>query len=460
MDSAQRTSLLNWCQKLRKVFDASASKRQALQKQTTPSSIKNSCSPLTSQKKGGELRAKTCQKKGELQSSSRLSTKGQQKQGLRWCPGVMNPPSKPPKKLSHTQMRSDESARKHAVSKTFANRYVLLATEEPEAGVVHVAWISAKRNSTAKCSADDARIFKDGRKANRRGGTPAIDTIEGVIVFLQKFKKYCQGHRDEMASPYKRTIKALTLLHEDGVKWVKDCHNEMAYWTLGMIDPDDPKEEVLWTKFKIYLASQIKAKEPTKQEVEKEKAQITMLKALAVTMTKGAKQGSSPLEKKELQAKLPALLPPKEGCSPQEQAEQERKFAKALTRAVIGIATAKRWRDGLPSKKKKAEGQRGSTPVKGPVPCDPGRRRTYAEALTACKERWTRHKQGKEDIFTDLPFAGQTEDPVEARKAIISDKKNALVIPITFANLEGVKEGVALVDSGATECFIDMKTAQ
>jgi gag-polyprotein putative aspartyl protease len=82
------------------------------------------------------------------------------------------------------------------------------------------------------------------------------------------------------------------------------------------------------------------------------------------------------------------------------------------------------------------------------------------EALTACKERWARYKQGKEDTFTDLPFAGQTEDPVEARKAVVSSKKNALVVPITFANLEGVKQGVALVDSGATECFIDTKTAQ
>jgi hypothetical protein len=196
--------------------------------------------------------------------------------------------------------------------------------------------------------------------------------------------------------------------------------------------------------------------------VEKEKAQVTMLKALAVTMTKKGKQGSSPLEKKEQQAKLPALLPPKEGRSPPEQAEQESKFAKALTRAVIGIATAKRWRDGLPSEKKKAaEGQRGSTSVEGPVPRDPSKR-TYAEALAACKERWTRYryKQGKEDIFADLPFAGQTEDPIEARKAVLSSKPNALVVPITFANLEGAKQGVALVDSGATECFIDTKTAQ
>jgi hypothetical protein len=441
MDPTQHTSLLNWCQKLRKVFDKSASKRQALQKQMTPSSVKNNCSPLTSQKKGGESRAMKCRQK-EPQSSSRLSTKGQQKKGLRWCPGVMSPPSKPPKKLSHTQMRSDEFAQKHAISKTFVNRYAPLAIEGPEVSAVHVAWISAKKSSTMKCSADDARIFKDGPRGNRRDDTPAIDTVEGAIRFLQKFKKYCQGHRDEMASPYKRTIKALTLLHEDGVKWVKDCHNEMAYWTLGMIDPDDPKEEVLWTKFKAYLASKIKPPKPTKQEVEKEKAQVAMLKALAITMTKKARQGSSPSERKEQQAKLPALLPPKEGRSPWEQAEQESKFAKALTRAVIGIAMAKQWRDGLPSQKKKEgqrgstsvegldprnpgetkkkEGQRGSTSVEGLDPRDPGEtRRTYEEALVACKERWTRYKQGKEDVFADLPFAGQTEDPVEARKAVL-----------------------------------------
>jgi hypothetical protein len=101
--------------------------------------------------------------------------------------------------------------------------------------------------------------------------------------------------------------------------------------------------------------------------------------------------------------------------------------------------------------------------VEGQAPHDPNiteRKCTYAEALTTCKERWARYKQGKEDIFADLPFAGQTEDPVKARKAVISSKQNALVVPITFANLEGVKQGVALVDSGATECFIDMKTAQ
>jgi hypothetical protein len=78
--------------------------------------------------------------------------------------------------------------------------------------------------------------------------------------------------------------------------------------------------------------------------VAKEKAQVAMLKALAVTMTRkvSKKQGSSPSEKKEQQQKkLPTLLPPKEGCLPPEQAEQENKFTKALTRAVIGITMAK-----------------------------------------------------------------------------------------------------------------------
>jgi hypothetical protein len=117
----------------------------------------------------------------------------------------------------------------------------------------------------------------------------------------------------------------------------------------------------------------------------------------------------------------------------------------------------------LAEPKKPVEGQRRSTSVEGLAPCDPdtaGRKWTYAEALTACKERWARHKQGMEDIFADLPFVGQTEDPIEARKVVVSSKKNALVVPITFANLEGVKQGVALVDSGAMECFINTKTAQ
>jgi hypothetical protein len=116
--------------------------------------------------------------------SSHLFMKEQQKQGLRWCPGVMKPPSKLPKKQSHMPMRSDESAWKHTVLKTFANRYAPLAIEEWEAGTVHVAWILAKRNSTVKCSADNTRIFKDGPKANRQGSTPAIDTMEGAILFI------------------------------------------------------------------------------------------------------------------------------------------------------------------------------------------------------------------------------------------------------------------------------------
>jgi hypothetical protein len=87
-------------------------------------------------------------------------------------------------------MRLDESTWRHAISKTFTNRYVALTTEELEANMVHVAWISVKKNLTVICSADDVRIFKDGPKASRRGSTPAIDTMEGTILFLQKFKKY------------------------------------------------------------------------------------------------------------------------------------------------------------------------------------------------------------------------------------------------------------------------------
>jgi hypothetical protein len=220
-----------------------------------PSSVRNNYSPSISQKKEGELCVVLCQQKKEPQLSSNLSTKGQQRKRLRWCPGVISPPSKPPKKQSHMPMRLDKSMQKHAILKTFMNRFMPLATEEPEAGMVHVTWISAKKNSTVKCSTDDMCTFKDGLKANKQGGIPAINTVEGAITFLQRFKWYCQGHCNEMVSPYKRTIKALTLLHEDRVTWVKDCHNELVYWTLGIIDPDDPKEEVLWTKFKAYLVS-------------------------------------------------------------------------------------------------------------------------------------------------------------------------------------------------------------
>jgi hypothetical protein len=103
----------------------------------------------------------------------------------------------------------------------------------------------------------------------------------------------------------------------------------------------------------------------------------------------------------------PALLSPKDGCTPAQQAVQEGKFAQALTKVVAHWATAKLWRDNLPQADEKKspiveaqkldsssvteqkEGSHGATLVAGQCPCNPKENHTYKDALATCKERWT-----------------------------------------------------------------------
>jgi hypothetical protein len=179
---------------------------------------------------------------------------------------------------------------------------------------------------------------------------------------------------------------------------------------------------------------------------------------------------------KKAPEQLPALLPPKDGHTPAQQAVQEGKFTQALTKAVTRWAIAKRWRDNLPQADKKKlptveaqksdsssvteqkEGPRRATPVAGQCPRDPKQKCTYREALAACKEQWTRHKEGSEEIYEDLLFADKIDDPFELKKMVLS-KKKALNMPIMFSSTQGSKEGHALINSGATENFIDKRTA-
>jgi hypothetical protein len=174
---------------------------------------------------------------------------------------------------------------------------------------------------------------------------------------------------------------------------------------------------------------------------------------------------------------LPALLPPKDGCTPAQQAVQEGKFAQALTKAVMHWAMAKRWRDNLPQADKKKsptveaqksdhssiteqkEGPCRAAPAAGQCPRNPKKKCTYKEALAACKERWTRHKEGQEDVYKDLLFADEIDDPFKLKKVVLS-KKKALNVPIMFSSTQGSKEGCVLIDSGATENFIDERTAR
>jgi hypothetical protein len=337
--------------------------------------------------------------------------------------------------------------------------------------------------------ANRSTMTKDRGKA-----TPKAGSRGWMLNFLLKFSHYCSYHPEEMKGPYQQILKALHLLHEEGIPWTEEANNEVSWWTLGVPDPNDKSNEVLWTKFKTYLLACVQMKQvPARLASDHADA------VLRVVCTKVQAKGSSPLEKKEQQQKatreenahkiicaklmqkakmtpeqLPALLPPKDGCTPTQQVVQEGKFAQALTKAVTHWATAKRWRDNLPQADKKKsptvkaqkseslsiteqkEGPRGAAVAVGQCPRDPKKKHTYKDALATCKERWTRHKEGQEDVYENLPFANEIDNLFELKKVVLS-KKKALNIPITFSSTKGSKKGHALIDSGATENFIDEK---
>jgi hypothetical protein len=293
-----------------------------------------------------------------------------------------------------------------------------------------------------------------------------------MLNFLLKFSHYCSYHPEETKGPYQRILKALCLLHEEGIPWAEEANNEVSWWTLGVADPNNKSNEVLWTKFKTYLLARVQSK-PAPARLASDRVDAV----LRIMHTKAQAKGSSPLEKKEQKEmreeharqiirtklarkptktpeQLPALLPPKDSRTPAQQAVQEGKFAQALTKAIMRWATAKRWRDGLPQADKEKsptvevqksesssiteqkEGPRGAAPAAGQCPRNPKKKRTYKEALAACKEQWTRYKEGWEDIYKDLPFADEIEDPFELKKVVLS-KKKALNVPITFSNAQG-----------------------
>jgi hypothetical protein len=106
---------------------------------------------------------------------------------------------------------------------------------------------------------------------------------------------------------------------------------------------------------------------------------------------------------------------------------------------------------------KQKKGPRGAALAAGQCPHDPKKKRTYKDALAICKEQWTQHKEGWEDVYEDLPFVDEIDDPFKLKKVVLS-KKKALNVPITFSSTKGSKTRHTLIDSGATENFIDDRT--
>jgi hypothetical protein len=119
-----------------------------------------------------------------------------------------------------------------------------------------------------------------------------------MLNFLLKFSCYCSYHPEETKGLYQRILKALRLLHEEGIPWAEEANNEVSWWTLGVSDPNDESNEVLWTKFKTYLLARVQSKQaPARLASDHADA------VLRVLCTKVHAKGSSPSEKKEQQQK-------------------------------------------------------------------------------------------------------------------------------------------------------------
>jgi hypothetical protein len=136
-------------------------------------------------------------------------------------------------------------------------------------------------------------MTKDHGKA-----TPKAGSRGWMLNFLLKFSHYCSYHPEEMKGPYQRILKALCLLHEEGILWAEEVNDEVSWWTLGIPDPNDKSNKVLWTKFKTYLLACIQSKQaPARLASDHVDAVLRVLHAKVHT------KGSSPLEKKEQQQK-------------------------------------------------------------------------------------------------------------------------------------------------------------
>jgi hypothetical protein len=510
------TPYIEWCQKMRRVCDALAEKRlkfakedrecavlinalkkmgvkpsPGLKSRQSSKDVGRSRISQTLQKKEPQMRSKkpsitptqlgTCaQKQG--------AEKKNKKEGHRWCPGVLSQPSKTTKKPLGGQTKLVAAVLRLADSNVSTNRYTLLAAEPkdssslPSQNKVHGTDVA----SQSRCESTTNDRSKATLKAGSRGW---------MLNFLLKFSRYCSYHPEETKGPYQRILKALCLLHKEGIPWAEEANSKVSWWTLGVANPNNESNEVLWTKFKTYLLARVQSKQAPAR-LASDHADVV----LRMMHTKAQAKGSSPLEKKEqketreeharkiIHAKLvqkdkktpeqlPALLPPKDGHTPAQQAVQEGKFTQALTKAITRWATAKRWRENLPqvdkeksptvevqksessSATEQKEGPRGAAPAAGQCPHDPKKKRTYKEPLAACKEWWTRHKEGRENAYEDLPFVDEIDDPFKLKKVVLS-KKKALNVSIAFSNTQGSKEGRALIDSGTTENFIDERTAR
>jgi hypothetical protein len=179
---------------------------------------------------------------------------GKNKQeGRRWCPGVLSQPSKTTKKPLGGQTKSAAAVLWPTDLSMSANRYMLLSTEPED--------LSSQLSQSKICGIDATYRLQCGSMTKDCGkATPKAGLKGWILNFLLKFSHYCSYHPEEMKGPYQRILKALCLLHEEGIPWAEEANNKVSWWTLGVPDPNDESNEVLWTKFKTYLLACVQLK--------------------------------------------------------------------------------------------------------------------------------------------------------------------------------------------------------
>jgi hypothetical protein len=260
------TPYIEWCQKMRKACDTLAEKRLKFAKEDREhAALINALKKMgvkpspglesrQSLKDMGRLRISRTPQKKEPQTCSKKPSgapmqmgacaqkqgveKENKKEGRRWCPGVLSQPSKTTKKPLGGQMKSAATVSRLEDSSTSANRYMLLATEPKDS--------SSPPSQNKVHGTDVASQSRCGSTTNDRGKATLKAGLRGwMLNFLLKFSCYCSYHPEETKGPYQWILKALRLLHEEGIPWAEEANSEVSWWTLGVANPNNESNEVL-----------------------------------------------------------------------------------------------------------------------------------------------------------------------------------------------------------------------
>jgi hypothetical protein len=309
---------IKWCQKMKKACNALAQKRlklareqcectaliEALKKMGTKPTpglkLRQSSKDTGRSRIYQTLQKKEPQTRSKSQSvvptslgtcTPKQGAEKKKQEGCRWCPGVFSQPSKTTKKPFEGQTKLAATVSQPTGLSMSTNRYALLSTEPED--------LSSQPSQSKIHGTDAASGLQCGSTTKDRGkAILRVGSHRWMLNFLLKFSRYCSYHPEETKGPYQRILKALRLLHEEGILWAEEANDEVSWWTLGVPDPNDNSNEVLWTKFKTYLLARVQLKQaPARLASDCADA------VLRVLCAKAHAKGSSPSEKKEQQQK-------------------------------------------------------------------------------------------------------------------------------------------------------------